>query len=345
MIKTIHSLLPGKALAALLAAAAILLASTEFMQDWGLSALTLAILGGIALGNSVFNQPASRFDAGVLFSKGPLLRLGIILYGFRITFQEIAGVGMAGVLIDALVLCSTFFIAYQLGTRLLKLDRDTSILIGAGSSICGAAAILATEPVVKARADKVAVAVSTVVIFGTIAMFLYPLLFRLNEVMPWLASERYFGIFTGATIHEVAQVVAAGREMGEAAGAAAVITKMIRVMMLAPFLVALSFWLGRNKSGQGEARSKISMPWFALLFVGVAGFNSLNLLPAAIVQAILALDTFLLAMAMAALGLHTRIEAIRQAGTRPILLAGLLFAWLLGGGSVISFGVQKLFGA
>lgn len=330
--------LPGLALCAALTVAATLLADSTMLRGAGLSALTLAILAGMLFGNTVFGRMARACGAGVQFAKGPLLRLGIILYGFRLSFQDIAAVGVAGVLTDALVLGSTFLIAYQLGTRLLRLDRHSAILIGAGSSICGAAAVLATEPVIGAKSDKVTVAVATVVIFGTVAMFLYPLLFRLNAAGGWLADGHGFGIFTGATIHEVAQVVAAGREMGEAAANAAVITKMIRVMMLAPFLILLSVWLKRAEPG--TARRRIAIPWFALLFVAVTGFNSLHLLSTRVVAALQVFDGFLLAMAMGALGLHTHIAAIRQAGAKPLLLGALLFVWLLAGGALISRVVQ-----
>lgn len=335
--KMLHHL-AGLALCAALAAAASLLADSAMLRGAGLSALTLAILAGMLFGNTVFGCLAPACGAGVLFAKGPLLRLGIVLYGFRLSFQDIAAVGLAGVLTDVLVLGSTFLIAYQVGTRLLRLDRHSAILIGAGSSICGAAAVLATEPVVGEKSDKVTVAVATVVIFGTVAMFLYPLLFRLNAAGGWLANGHAFGIFTGATIHEVAQVVAAGREMGEAAANAAVITKMIRVMMLAPFLILLSVWLKRAEPG--AKRERIVIPWFALLFVAATGFNSLHLLPAGTVAALQTLDGFLLAMAMGALGLHTGVAAIRQAGARPLLLAALLFVWLLIGGGLISRAVQ-----
>lgn len=338
MLIRIRHHLPGLALCVALAAAASALAGSALLRGAGFSALTLAILGGMLLGNSIFGRLAPSCGAGVQFAKGPLLRLGIVLYGFRLSFQDIAGVGLAGVLTDALVLGSTFLLAYQFGTRVLRLDRHSAILIGAGSSICGAAAVLATEPVLGAKAEKVSVAVATVVIFGTVAMFLYPWLFRLSEAGGWLAGPRGFGIFTGATIHEVAQVVAAGREMGDAAASAAVITKMIRVMMLAPFLVALSFWLGRAEPGRTHRR--IAMPWFAVLFVAVTGFNSLHCLPAAAVAGLQALDGFLLAMAMGALGLHTRVAAIREAGTKPLLLAALLFFWLLTGGGLISRLIQ-----
>ena len=124
------------------------------------------------------------------------------------------------------------------------------MLIGAGSSICGAAAVMAAEPVVRGRADQVTVAVSTVVVFGTIAIFLYPVLYHLNVF--GISSPAAYGLFAGSTIHEVAQVVAAGRAIGEQAAATAVITKMVRVMLLAPFLLGLSVYLSRESQPSGS---------------------------------------------------------------------------------------------
>lgn len=191
------------------------------------------------------------------FAKHYFLRAGIILYGFRLTFQQIADVGISGVIIDAVMLTSTFLIAMYIGRKWFGLDRETVILIGAGSSICGAAAVMATEPVVKALASKVAVAVSTVVIFGTIGIFLYPWLFHLNAALGWLPfTDMSFGVYAGSSVHEVAQVVAIGHTISPDAENSAVISKMIRVMMLAPFLLILSQYLSRQKSSAGARRRK-----------------------------------------------------------------------------------------
>jgi len=338
--------LPGLLLAGGVALAAMALAALPWLQVHGISALTLAIVLGIALGNSVYPRLAPQAAAGVGFSKQWLLRAGIVLYGLRLTFQDIGQVGVGGVLIDALVLTSTFALAWWAGTRWFGIDRESALLIGAGSAICGAAAVMAAEPVVRGRAEQVTVAVSTVVVFGTLAMFLYPALYPLtlaHGVMPM--SEQAYGVFTGSTVHEVAQVVAAGRAVSEGAADTAVIAKMVRVMMLAPFLVALSLLLARGGSAQpGSARAKIVVPWFAFGFVAVAGLNSLHLLPAAWVAIAINVDTVLLAMAMAALGLTTHVSALRQAGMKPLLLALLLFGWLLAGGLGINLGVHAVLG-
>ena len=341
-------LLPGLLLSGLIAWGAIALGKLAWLQNHGMSALTLAIMLGIVLGNSVYGSLAPACGAGVAFSKQTLLRLGIILYGFRLTFQDIGQVGLAGIAIDALVLASTFGLAMFLGTRVFKLERNSAILIGAGSSICGAAAVMATEPVVKGRSEDVTVAVSTIVVFGTIAIFLYPLLYQLNLGWQVLgATPTAFGVYIGSTVHEVAQVVAAGKSIGQEAANAAVIAKMVRVMMLAPFLVILSAVLARGKaraggSGDGKA-AKLAIPWFAFIFIAVVAFNSLGWLSAPAVASITDIDTVLLAMAMAALGLTTHMSAIRRAGIKPLLLAGLLFCWLIAGGAAINHVVASLF--
>lgn len=326
-----RQLVTGLALAGAIAAAGIWGAGLAPVKHLGISALTMAIVVGILLGNTVFPRIAPFSGEGVEFAKAKLLRLGIILFGFHITFQDIAQIGWAGVLIDVLVIGATFTLAVQLGTRVFGLDRQTAMLIGAGSSICGAAAVLATEPVVRGQAHKVSVAVATVVIFGTLGMFIYPLLY------PHLGlSETAYGLYAGSTIHEVAQVVVAGRSVSEHAAAFAVIEKMLRVMMLAPFLVILSSRVGDGAEAGASKKSKITIPWFAVLFIVAAGVNSLHVLPAALVDGILAVDTVLLAMAMAALGLRTHVGAIKQAGAKPILLASILFAFLMTGGYVIN---------
>jgi uncharacterized integral membrane protein (TIGR00698 family) len=320
----------GLVLAGAIAACGIWAAGLAPVKHMGISALTLAIVIGIGLGNTVFPRIAPFSAGGVEFAKAKLLRLGIILFGFHITFQDIAQIGWAGILIDMIVIAATFTLAVQLGTRVFGLDRQTAMLIGAGSSICGAAAVLATEPVVRGQAHKVSVAVATVVIFGTLGMFIYPMLY------PYLGlSETGYGLYAGSTIHEVAQVVVAGRSVSEQAAAYAVIEKMLRVMMLAPFLVILSSRM-TDDGEAGTAKRKITIPWFALLFIVAAGVNSLHILPKALVDGILAVDTVLLAMAMAALGLRTHVGAVKQAGAKPILLASILFVFLMTGGYLIN---------
>jgi uncharacterized integral membrane protein (TIGR00698 family) len=335
---------PGLLLAAAVALAATALAHVAWLQSHGLSALTLAIAFGLLAGN-LLPAPALAASAdGLNLAKQRLLRAGIVLYGLRLTFQDIGHVGLAGVAIDAAVLASTFTLACTLGPRLFGLDRTTSILIGAGSSICGAAAVLATEPVVRGRPEQVAVAVATVVGFGSVAIFLYPALYHLAGAVHPLSPTSY-GLWAGSTIHEVAQVVAAGHAVGDAAADTAVIAKMVRVMMLAPFLVALSAWAARSAPAAANTpRPSITIPWFAFGFVALAGLRSLDVLPPAVLALADGVDLALLAVAMAALGLTTRLSAMKAAGLAPLGLGATLAAWLVVGGAAINVAVTALAG-
>ena len=224
------------------------------------------------------------------------------------------------------------------------MDEDTSMLTASGAAVCGAAAVLATEPVLKAEEHKAAIAVSMVVLFGTISMFLYPVLYTgiLENATGFLhMTAREFGIYVGGTIHEVAQVVAVPASVPNAPDEmanTAVIVKMTRVIMIAPMLIVLGLYLSfKAKKIGGEASAmKLVIPWFAVYFVGVAGFNSLNLVPTNIVDGINIVDTFLLTMAMTALGIGTRFAKFKGLGLAPIYTALGMFIWLLIGGFIVT---------
>jgi len=326
---------------------AMLLSRQPWLAMHGFSPLPIAIVLGLLLGNTIFARVAVPMLAGVSFSKQQLLRLGIVLFGLRLSFQDIAAVGLTAVLIDAVMLVGTFYLAWSVGRRLFGLERDTAILIGAGSAICGAAAVMATEPLLKAKSEQLAVAVATVVVFGTLAMFLYPALYQWNLQAGWVTlPPQGYGVYVGSTVHEVAQVVVAGAAISPEAANTAVITKMVRVMMLAPFLLLLSCGLRRSNAREyGVATPQtIRIPWFALWFLVVVGLNSTLLIPQHVVAAVLLFDEWLLATAMFALGLTTHVQAIRQAGMRPLALAALLAVWLVVGGLWVNVWGEWLLG-
>ncbi len=314
----------------------------------GLSSLTLAILLGMLLGNTVYPNFAERLNAGVGFAKGQILRLAIMFYGFKLTMTQVASVGMPAIMTDALVLTSTFLLTYWLGTKWLKVDRKTTLLIGSGASICGAAAVIAAEPVVKAEAHKVTIAVATVVVFGTIAMLLYPFLYHLGWLQPWLNAQQY-GIYTGSTIHEVAQVVVAGNAISPEVGNTAVVTKMIRVMMLAPFLLILSFALTKGDNENNDEKlsfveriKQVNVPWFAFVFILIVVLHTWVPMSEGFEQSMVMLDDVLLTMAMFALGLTTHLSAIKQAGVKPLILGAIMFGWLIVGGGLINIGISSI---
>lgn len=344
---------------AVLSIAAWFIAEIPAVKALSFSSLIVGILLGMVYANlpEKAHVPAS-WGAGMKICSKTLLRTGIVLYGFRLTFQDIVAVGLPAVVIDVIVVTVTIFLGIWLG-KLLKMDSETTLLTATGSAICGAAAVLGAEAVVKPESHKTAVAVSTVVIFGTIAMFLYPIAYRAG----WMVGldKQQVGIYTGATLHEVAHVVGAGNAMAsDTIAATALIVKMVRVILLVFVLLIMSWALGRSKqsvnevvkqqSGQSrQVGTKITIPWFAFLFLLMIGVNSLMVayLPASFMapfgKTMNIISTFLLTMAMTALGADTSFKKFKQAGAKPFALAALLWLWLIVGGYLMARFLVPLF--
>ncbi len=335
----------GILLIALFSFSAFYISEFQWVKDLSLSPLIVGIILGMLYANSLRNYIPETWVPGIKFCTKQILRTGIVLYGFRLTFQQVLAIGLPAIIIDAIVIFITLLLGVVAG-RLLKMDEKTSLMVSTGSAICGAAAVLGAEPVVKCAPHKTAIAVSTVVIFGTLSMFLYPILYRAG-IFDLSAQE--MAIYSGATLHEVAHVVGAGNAM-DPDGALhladqATITKMIRVMMLAPVLLIMSYIIARVRRARhtdvaADGKSKISVPWFAFGFLLVIAINSLlqsfTFIPADImtagISAINSFDNFLLTMAMTALGAETSIDKFKQAGAKPFYLAGIIYLWLLFGG-------------
>ena len=337
----------GIVFSALFALIATLLAKVEIIHKLGFSPLVIGIVLGMTYANLAHHKAPKILQGGITFSAKKILRFAIVLYGFRLTFQDVAEVGLEGFLVSLIMLSSTFLIGTFAGIKLFKLDRDSSILTASGASVCGAAAVLATEPVLKAKEEKVAIAVSMVVLFGTISMFLYPVLYEafIKEAKGFLhMNPSEFGIYVGGTIHEVAQVVAVPASIPntpEVMAHNAVIVKMTRVLLIAPMLIILGIILA--KTSQSEAKAKLTIPWFAVYFLLVVGFNSLNIVPASIVEYINIFDTFLLTMAMSALGMGTIFKNFKSSGAGAFKMALVMFIWLVVGGFVVTKIVTTLF--
>ena len=321
------SMLHGVLLIALFSCAAFSIGEMSFVRSLSFSPMIVGIILGMLYANSLRNNLPETWVPGIQFCSKKILRIGIILYGFRLTFQDVLAIGLPAMLIDVIIVVVTICGGIYLG-KLLKMDRGIALLTSIGSGICGAAAILGAESTIKAKPYKTAVSVSTVVIFGTISMFLYPFHYRRGK-------DIKMGIYTGSTLHEVAHVVGAGDAMGNGISDSAIIVKMIRVMMLVPVLLITTYMVARARKKQvqkGQKFQKIAIPWFAIGFMGVIAFNSFDLLPAQLVAGINTLDTFLLTMAMTALGTETSIDKFRKAGAKPFVLAFLLYIWLVVGG-------------
>jgi len=314
---------------ALFATSATYLSEFPIFKNIWISPLIIAIILWMIYANTLRSKLPKEWGTWILFSTKTLLRLAIVFYGFRLTFQNIAEVGFSWILVSFLIVFSTFLIWYFFWTKVLKLDREITILTSAWSAICWAAAVLATEPVLKSKPYKATIAVSTVVLFWTIAMFLYPFLYKI-----WIIdfNPKEMGIYLWWTLHEVANVVAWWNAIGQETADVAVIVKMIRVMLLAPFLLILWLWISNFlKKDEKNKNKKISLniPWFAIWFIIIIWFNSFDFLPKNIVWTINNIDTFALTMAMTALWMETNINKFKWVWMKPIYLALILFIWLI----------------
>ena len=320
--------IPGVIFTTVIALVATFISSLQIIKETvNFSPLIIAILLGVLIGN-IWKIP-EPLKLGVVFSLKKILRIAIVFLGFRLTFQNVIDVGLEGLIVDAVMLISTFIFGVWVSRKLFGLEPEMSYLIASGSSICGASAVLATAPVVRAEMHHAAMAVATVTIFGTISMFVYPIVYKFAGSFIGF-DEVLYGIWTGATVHEVAQVVAAGFAVSDTAGNTATISKLTRVMMLAPLLIVLSFYLARKKAthGAGIALRDIPIPYFVFGFIAMVGVNSLDFIPKNIVHYINVFDGFLLTVAMAAMGLETNINKMKGVGMKPIYSAFLIFIFL-----------------
>lgn len=312
---TLGHLAPGIALAATIAAAGFALRQLPGVGV--LSPMILSILIGILLHNLVGTP--HRAKAGVAFTMRRILRAAIVLLGLQLTLGQVAAVGAAGIGVIAATLVATFVFTKWAG-RALGVERGLAELIGAGTSICGASAVIACNTVTRAHDEDVAYAVACVTVFGSVAMFLYPML-----AAPFALDPGHYGLWSGASIHEIAQVVAAGYQLGPESGEAATVAKLSRVLMLAPLVLSLAA-LARARGGKAGAR--VPMPWFVLGFIAMMLVASFLPPPPALKSVIVTTTTFMLSMALAAMGLETDLRKLKAKGLRPLALGAVSFLFI-----------------
>jgi len=312
------ALLPGLLLSMVLATAAFVLAGLPLIANTlHLSALLLVILLGMAVA-SVISLP-EVVGPGVALAQRPILRWAVAGLGFRLSLQEIVAIGGPGLAVVVVSTLSTLVFGWWIARR-LGVPEKLGILLGVGSAICGASAVVAADSVVHADKRDSAIALGTITLLGTIGIVLYPILGRILGL-----SDFVFGVWDGASLHEMAQVVAAGFGMSEEAARVATVVKLARICLLAPVIFWLAWSLRRRHLAEGKARVS-PVPWFLVMFVVFAAVNSANVLSSGNVDLIRKADLWLLCVGMAGVGLQTGFHDIRAAGTAP-LLAGLL-QWL-----------------
>ncbi|MEG0744620.1 MAG: YeiH family protein [Erysipelotrichaceae bacterium] len=281
------------------------------------------------------------FQSGIKFTSKILLQLSIILLGFEMNLYHVIEVGQQSLMVMLFTLTTSFTIAYFVG-KMMKIDRNTTILIGVGTSICGGSAIAATAPVIQSKEEEVAQAISTIFLFNIVAVFLFPMLGHLLGL-----SDTGFGMWAGTAINDTSSVVAAGASWSASAGNnialnLATIVKLTRTLMIVPITFSLAIYTShkaKKEAGNNFNIIKI-FPWFVIGFILAAIINTFVELPIGLGSNLVMIGKFMIVMAMCAIGLNTDFKHLITDGLKPIGLG--LCCWF--GVAVVSLLVQSLMG-
>ncbi|MFJ7734276.1 YeiH family protein [Lysinibacillus sp. NPDC097231] len=281
-----------------------------------LGQLVIAIILGMAW-RAAFKVQDS-WQVGISFSSKKLLRLGIIFLGMRLNLADIYHAGASVFLIAFINLLFALVVVYWL-TKVFHVEKKLGILTACGTAICGAAAVVAIAPQIKANEKETAVGAAIVALLGTVFTLVYTLLYSLFGLTP---TE--YGIFAGGTLHEIAHVIAAASAGGNEAIDMAVIVKLTRVALLVPVAIVIGILYRRIDKGQEKGAFSLSIiPWFILGFLAMSAINSLGIIPANVAQAFVNVAYILIGMAMAGLGLNVEIKTFKQLGVKAFI-AGLI---------------------
>jgi uncharacterized integral membrane protein (TIGR00698 family) len=284
--------------------------------------LVFCVALGILVAN-LLRVPAGALP-GLRVAAGPVLKLGVVLLGLDLVFPDILALGLKALLVVVAVVAITFFGTRWAGRR-LGISDDLSLLVATGFSICGVSAIAAANGVIDADEDEVAFSVALVTLCGTLAIVVLPPLRH-----PLGLDDEQFGAWVGASVHDVAQVVATSSTAGSVALATAIVVKLTRVMMLAPLVAGIA--VGRRRSDRRSAEAEDAprpplVPPFIVAFVGMVALASLGVIPDRMIGHIDDVRTVLLGLALFALGARVNLRRLRQIGHRPLALG--LASWAL----------------
>lgn len=315
---------PGLAIALVVAATA-----TFLSEHYDAPVMLYALLLGMALN---FVTEAPRGKAGIDFAAKGLMRIGVALLGFRIGWDQVSALGWGPVVMVVTLVAATILLS-TLAARAMGFNPLFGFLSGGATAICGASAAMALSAALPPNDRKEQATLFTVIgvsALSTTAMVLYPLVTRALGL-----GDHAAGVFIGATIHDVAQVVGAGYVISPDAGDTATIVKLLRVAMLLPVILVAGQISRRAAGAQGGERPPL-LPWFVVAFVALVALNSLVALPSAITDAGNTLSRWCLVTAIAAIGMKTRLGDLVQVGWKPvalmigetILLAAMVLGWL-----------------
>jgi uncharacterized integral membrane protein (TIGR00698 family) len=288
------------------------------------SEVTIAILLGLVVGR-VRVVRSAPLGPGLKFAAESLLRLGIVFLGAKLSVQQIAGIGLPAAAIIAVTMAAALTVVLIL-SRLANVDSRLAVLLSVGAAVCGNSAVVATAPVISARARDVAYAVATVTLFGTIAVFVYPLIGRTASL-----GDAVFGLWAGIAINDTSQVVAASSAYSPGAFEVATVVKLIRNTLMAPLLVAIAWAWHRRTGLSGDTRAGIrrAVPLFVVGFLALSALRSVGAIDAGLAGSLETAARALILVALAAVGLNVRVEELRMVGPRPLLI-GLGAALVIG---------------
>lgn len=308
------NIIKGLVLNIMIASVSLYLYKTDMNKILHISSFLFAIVIGMLVANFTNIAQRKDFQYGINFSSKKLLRFGIILIGFKLSLIELTRLGLKGIIFISLLVPTTLFVTMWLGKK-MGLSRNMSVCLAAGTSICGASAVATIGPIIDADEKEIAFGIGAITFFGTIAMFVFPIIFRTFGLD---SNADFYGAWVGASLPDVAEVVAASGAVGStAAESMAILTKLTRVLFLMPISIGFTLWNG------GKEGRKVETPWYIIAFVGVVIFNSFDLLPKEMLEQIKNMGNLILTVAMASLGLKTNIKDMVQAGIKPFIVGFL----------------------
>ena len=298
--------------------------SVGFVIHWNfetISPLVASLVLGVLIGNIV--SIPKRFVPGQKFAAKKVLRFGIVLLGTQLALKQVVDLGGRELVVVVGVVTLTFLGTLWLGPR-LGVSKSLSLLIATGFSICGASAVAAMEGVVDAEEEEVTYAIALVTLCGSLAIVLLPLL---RNVLS-LSDPQLFGSWVGASVHDVAQVIATSSTGGDTAVQSATVVKLSRVVLLAPLVAIVSIWVRRSSSGlvaKADKKHVSIVPLFVIGFLVMIAVRTTGVIPDNWLTTLKTIEQVCLASALVGLGSDVRIARLIKVGGRPLLLA--LISW------------------
>jgi uncharacterized integral membrane protein (TIGR00698 family) len=292
--------------------------------------VTLAVLFALVVGRLPAVRSAA-FAPGLQLAAQRFLRAGIILLGARLSVQQLVAIGLPAVVVVLVTMTAAMAIVLGL-SRAARVEGRLAVLLAVGAAVCGNTAVVATSPVIGARARDTAYAVSTVTLFGTLAVFAYPLIGHLGHL-----SDAVFGLWSGIAINDTSQVVAASSAYSPGALEIATVVKLIRNALMAPLLLAIAWTWIRQVGDTGDTRTGLrrALPLFVLGFIALSALRSAGLVSPGLADACDAAARVLILVALSAVGLSVRLEDLRAVGPKPLLI-GLGAALIVGIGTIVA---------